>query len=447
MNIIILSHIRSLGKATGLIDAEKQHTIIIVCDAGFEQYEKPYLDGVSHILTVDNFNITEITKHIPNCDRIWCISENLLPIQSQLESFYGIDNLNPYTAEILSNKQKFDDHCRQIGLDQFIPKSITPLTETDLDLFEDREFITKPDIGSGLNIFFPESDKNSPLIEYQRWKNKNHFLEHLKKNNCYDKFFQLNKNGVFNKRFNNKPCRIMAQEFHESIVPPITTIGLLSRGKIKYSHWSKISKTNSSFLADPLSTPLESHSISHTAGLTTFRGTWQIDEEIIDTNIREQINYFIETLTNSLKIKNELFFAGPEYFVNKNNQVIAIDFNPRPAGVSSKFEKTPEKGNMYALLNNKPLTDKKKFFFGCSNLKPGVVKKVKSLEHLRPFLDVENIEIKEGTVIPEFQHAYHKTHILNFKILGNSQEELFAKYLKLNQQLQDCIIYEDDNET
>lgn len=239
----------------------------------------------------------------------------------------------------------------------------------------------------------------------------------------------------------------MAQEFHESIVPPITTIGLLSRGKIKYSHWSKISKTNSSFLADPLSTPLESHSISHTAGLTTFRATWQIDEEIIDTNIRKQINYFIETLTNSLKIKNELFFAGPEYFVNKDNQVIAIDFNPRPAGISSKFEKTPEKGNMYALLHNKPLTDKKKFFFGCSNLKPGVVKKVKSLEHLRPFLDFENIEIKEGTVIPEFQHAYHKTHRLNFKILGNSQKELFAKYLELNQQLQDCIIYEDDDNT
>lgn len=58
--------------------------------------------GQSVIVVTDNFNDIE-----GPFDRIWSISESLLPIQAQLELKWGINNLSISAAETLTDKKKF----------------------------------------------------------------------------------------------------------------------------------------------------------------------------------------------------------------------------------------------------------------------------------------------------------------------------------------------------
>ena len=57
-------------------------------------------------------------------DRIWTLSESLLPIQAQLEAKLGLKNLSVSASEVLIDKKKFDDFCIAIGLGDMIPKSV-----------------------------------------------------------------------------------------------------------------------------------------------------------------------------------------------------------------------------------------------------------------------------------------------------------------------------------
>ena len=40
-------------------------------------------------------------------------------------------------------------------------KVLHPTFHTQLDIFEGKEFFTKPDIGTGSNSFFPKSEQNT----------------------------------------------------------------------------------------------------------------------------------------------------------------------------------------------------------------------------------------------------------------------------------------------
>ena len=82
-------------------------------------------------------------------DRIYTISESLLPIQAKLEKEWGIKNVSERAADILSDKKKFDDLCISIGLQSLIPHNIIPTKPDDLDYWKDKPFIVKPVVGSG----------------------------------------------------------------------------------------------------------------------------------------------------------------------------------------------------------------------------------------------------------------------------------------------------------
>ena len=140
MNIIIIAHERSLNKAEGLLSAYKNEKVVLVVDKSPDIEYKPYAKLAKRILVTRNYDLVEITNKITECDKIWCVSENLLPIQSQLESYYGIDNLSPYAAEVLSNKQSFDNFCRSIGLEEFVPESVTPTFHKQLDIFKNKDY-------------------------------------------------------------------------------------------------------------------------------------------------------------------------------------------------------------------------------------------------------------------------------------------------------------------
>lgn len=440
MNVVIISHERSLNKAEGLLRAHKDDHVILVIDHQINFVDKPYAKLANKIILSKNFNVVEITSNIKTCDKVWCISENLLPVQSQLESFYGIENVSAFAAEVLSNKQMFDNYCRTIGLGDYVPASITPTFYNQLDLFKNSQIFSKPDIGTGSNVFFPNDNQNTPSIEYRRWNNKHHFLKYLKDKQIHNEFFDINKQGIYVERFNFKPCKIMLQEYYWSEIPGIAPIGYVANGEVNIEFYLRTSKTKYGDLLDINKNPVESHSVSQTSDIAKDRAVWVVAHNEIDEIIKQRISYFMSTIIKNLKIK-ELFFAGPDFHVS-GDKLIAIDFNPRPGQFINIIDQIQENKIISAIINKEPVSIKKKVLWGCAVLKPGKIKEIKSLSQINIYFNKQNTELKPGVVIPEFQNLQNKAFNINLNITGNSEQELFNNYKRINQLLQDCIIYE-----
>jgi len=327
MKIIILSHKRSLNKAEGLIEAYKDQEIYLVSDISPNKERRPFFKNVKSFVS-KGFDPVHITSNITTCDKIYTVSENLLPLQSQLESFYGIDNISPFAAEVLSNKQYFDDYCRTIGLEDFVPKSITPTFHSQLEIFSNKEIFTKPDIGTGTNVFLPDTDQNIPKIEYRRWNNYHHFLKFLKNTNFHNDFFNYNKSGIQNERFNYKSCKTMVQEYFFSEEPCLIPVGYVKNGIVNNICYLKTTKVNYGDLLDPLLTPIELHNKSRTSDIGKDLAVWSVKNEEVLPERHEKMQFFLQTLIDNLKIQ-DMIFVGPDFHISKG-KLIAIDFNPRP---------------------------------------------------------------------------------------------------------------------
>jgi hypothetical protein len=63
------------------------------------------------------------------------------------------------------------------------------------------------------------------------------------------------------------------------------------------------------------------------------------------------------------------------------------------------------------------------------------------MSHLQKYFNTQNVDIAPGTEIPEFQSLQNKSFNVNLDITGKDEQELFNNYIKVNQLLQDCIIY------
>lgn len=440
MNIIVISHERSLNKAEGILNLYKTENVYLIVDSYPDDVKKPYTKLAKKIIAIKNFDSVEISSKIKNCDKIICVSENLLPIQSQLESFYGIQNISAFAAEILSNKQKFDNYCREIGLEEYIPNSITPTFYNQLNVFKNSEIFTKPDIGTGSNVFYPGDDQNSPSIEYRRWNNKHHFLKHLKDKSIHNDFFDLNKQGIYSERFNFKPCRIMFQEYFWSTEPSICPIGYVNNGKVNIGFFVKNSKIKYGDLLDSDSNPIESHSVSKVSDIVRERAVWIVSNDEIPKSILDISKKFLQTVVDNLKIK-EMFFAGPDFHIS-NDRVIAIDFNPRPGQFINILDKLNNYSVMHSLMHGAEVKFDKKLLWGCAVLKPGKIKNISNLETVSKFFNAQNTDITIGTHIPEFQSLQNKRFNVNLDITGNNEKELFDNYKTVNQLLQSCITYE-----
>lgn len=439
MNIIILSHERSLNKCEGLLNAYQNENVILVLEQETDLSKKPYVKKANRTIISKGFDILSITNKIKSCDKIWSVSENLLPIQSQLEAYYGIKNLNPYAAEVLSNKQMFDNFCRNVGLGSYVPKSVTPLSHEQLDIFEHEEFFTKPDIGTGSNVFYPGSYQNIPDIEYRRWNNKNHFLTHLENKNLDSNFFDLNQSGMCNQRFNYKPCRIMAQEYHWSDEPSICPVGFVKDGIIKILFYLKISKVKFGDKISYKKNPIELHSLSEKSDIAKDLAVWVVSIGEIDSETHNSITFFLQTIISCLQVK-ELFFSGPDFHKSKNG-LIAIDFNPRPGQFLNILDKVNDDKLMPDIVKGNNIKIRKQLLWGCAILKPGKISYVNGLEYLAQYLNSNNTKIEEGVEIPEFQNLQNKNFNVNLNIVGKNEQELFYNYKTVIQLLQNCISY------
>jgi hypothetical protein len=439
MNIIILTHERSLNKTEGLLNALDGYNVHLVLDTSLSDVDRPYVKLANNIIVSKGFDIIDIVSKIPTCDKIWCASENLLPVQSQLESYYGINNITPFAAEVLSNKQLFDDFCRSIGLSQFVPQSITPTFHSQLDIFKNREIFTKPDIGTGSNVFFPGADQNAPDIEYRRWNNKYHFLQHLKDTSSHKDFFKFNKHGIHTARFNSKACKIMVQEYHWTEEPCVSPIGIVKDGIVNILCYIKVSKVKYGDKLDVNKNPTQLHSNSKNSDIAKDIAVWSVSADEVDPTKDQKMRFFLQTIVDKLQIK-DLFFAGPDFHIHSNN-LTAIDFNPR----SGQFMNILDKANGYtifsALLQGKDVTIKNKLLWGCAMLDSGTITNVKNLDAVSPFFNYQNTEISAGTVIPKFQNLQNKKFNVNLDIIGSNEQELFDRYKGVNQLLQSCITY------
>ena len=439
MNIIILSHRRSLNKAQGIINAYKDSNLLLVTDAATLDEKFSFLKNITQVHFVKAFDIINITRKIPNCDKIICVSENLLPIQSQLESYYEITNLTPFAAEVLSNKQTFDNFCRNVGLSNFVPKSITPTFHSQLEIFDNNEIFTKPDIGTGSNVFLPGSNQNQPKIEYRRWNNKHHFMKYLKDKNFHNDFFTINKVGIQNDKFNNKPCKIIVQEYHWSETPSVAPIGFIRDGKLNIVTYLKISKTKFGDILDNDKNPIELHSNSRTTDIAKNLAVWTVPKSEIDEDVHNKIVGFMQTIIDKLKIK-DLFYAGPDFHFS-NGKLIAIDFNARIGQMMNILDALESNNIFENIKNNLDPVINKQLLWGASLLKSGIIKSVASLEHIEHNLNYLNTELKPGVVVPEYQNLQNKEFNINLNVTGKTEQELFENYKQANQLLQNCITY------
>ena len=438
MNIIIMSHERSLNKAEGLLNHYKNDNTTLVVD-GVPKEEKTYTSYAKNIFSCRGFRPIDIIRNVPHCDKIWCVSENLLPIQSQLESYYGIDNLTPFAADVLSNKQTFDDFCRTIGLGHMVPKSLTPTFHSQLDTFGNNELFTKPDIGTGSNVFFPNSDQNQPNIEYRRWNNKHHFLKHLKDKGIHNEFFDINKKGIHLPRFNHLPCKIMVQQYHWSEGPSLIPIGFVHQGKVIILCYIKTTKVKYGDILDPNLNPAEQHSNSKMSDIAKDLAVWSVDENDIDEQQHNKMYHFLQTVVDNLKIQ-DLVFAGPDFHI-KDDRLIAIDFNPRPG----QFMNILDHMNGYTIISNliqgNPVDIKNKLLWGCAMLKPGKITAINNLDNVSRYFNHQNTQLNVGDVVPEFQNLQNKKFNVNLDVTGSNEQELFNNYRNVNQLLQNCITY------
>jgi len=439
MKTLIISHERSLNKCEGLVTALGKNCSIVT-DFGPAPDHKHFIDLPQEVFICKGFDILDITKRFHHVDRIYTISENLLPIQAQLESFYGIKNISAFAAEVLSNKQKFDDFCRQIGMDTLVPKSITPTFYNQLKTFKNKEMFSKPDIGTGSNVFYPGDDASNPVIEYRRWNNMHHFLDHIKSKNIHNEFFDYNRQGIHAQRFNFKPCKIMFQEYIWSEEPSISPYGYVKDGKVNIAFYVKNSKIKYGDKLDHNSNPIESHSKSKKSDIVRERAVWIVTADEVPVDFPGLCQFFLQTIVDKLAIK-DMFFAGPDFHFS-NGRKVAIDFNPRPGQFVNILDRMNDGKIISNMLQGKEINLQKRLLWGCAVLEPGKIKEVKNLENIAPYLNKQNTEIKTGIRIPAFQNLQDKHFNVNLDITGTNEQELFNNYISVNNNLRANILVE-----
>ena len=345
-------------------------------------------------------------------DRIYTVAESLLPLQAKLEKKWGLNNLSEKAADILSDKAKMDAWCGIIGLQNLIPFSVIPTNPGQLDRFKESPFIIKPIIGSG---------SKPGGLNYISFKNKKEFLLSIGDT----KFFTDNKTGWKDSEFNNRINQYMAQEqlpTKAEMWGPyyyVNESGILKnllwvKGKVAYNQIDEYRYETK---------PIEWMSFK---------------EQDIPTDIKQLANNFFERLVASLHLRN-MFFSGPDFY-KWNDNVKIIDCNPRIGQGLQQMDDVHKNTMIPRILKNKPFDYKKQIYWVMADLKPGKIKSVKDLSHLKEYLVVTNYKLKPGMEIPEFSHltSSGRTALL---ITGTNESDMRKTYQTVNKQLQECISY------
>ena len=343
-------------------------------------------------------------------DRIITVAESLLPIQAELEKRWGINNLSAESAAILSDKKSMDDFCISAGLGNLIPDSVIPKCPSDLDIFKDRPFIIKPTIGSGTKQYRP--------FDYVTYNNKRDFL--LSVDNS---FFEDNIKGYEHTVFNSRTSYYMAQEQ----LPDEAELYAPYYYGTKNILWVKSKITVKKI-----------DEYSHETRAVSWMS---VPTESVPLDVREEAQRFMDTVTSKLKLKN-MFFSGPDYYKWGSN-IKLIDANPRLGQGLQIIDSLHDYGIIPKILLGEPYVINKHFLWGISNLKPGKIKSVRDISHLKKYLARTNWELKPDMIIPEFQHIQMTENRCRtaFYIEGANESDMLETYRTVNAEVQASIEY------
>lgn len=367
---------------------------------------KAALEELGHTVTVitsDYDNIPE--KH----DRIWTLAESLLPIQAKYDKLWGINDMSMAAANVLTNKKHFDDFCVKIGLEEIVPKSVIPLSPDDI--FEG-PVIVKPTIGSGTKM---------NEIAYKSYYSKEELLLNLPSN-----FFELNKNGFTDSKFNNCLSHYMVQEklpFESKIYSPYYYIDNNGNGKVLFWAQGKLKrlvKNNNQFIDHPSSFHV-------------------VSQEEVPAKTVEHVNTLFEYITDFLQLKN-IFFAGPDFY-HYDNQVKYIDCNPR-IGQGIQLTNDIHPGYLSKIISGKDVNLETKWLWHAANLKPGKIKNIGDYSHLEKYIVKETSRklVKDG-VIKEQSNISDNFFNFNFIITGKDEPDMFNTYRAVQSEFQSLIEY------
>ncbi len=351
-------------------------------------------------------------------DRIYTISESLLPIQAKLEKEWGIKNVSERAADILSNKKKFDDLCISIGLQSLIPHNIIPTKPDDLDYWKDKPFIVKPVVGSG---------SKPGGLNYISFKNKKEFLSYCLNNKVSD-FFTNNEKGWKDPAFNNRINRYIVQDqlpTKSEIWGPYYYVN--DSGVIKDLLWVK---------GEVWYNQIDKYRYE-----TKLSQWMSFDEKDVPDDIKLYADRFYNKVINNLQLRN-MFFSGPDFYKWDNN-IKMIDCNPRIGQGLQQMDDVHNNTIVSKILNDEPFSFNKQILWKISKLKPGKIKSVKDVSHLKEYwVKTNNDRLRPGETILEYTHiTSERVPRISFLITGTNESDMLKTYQTVNDQLQNCIEY------
>jgi hypothetical protein len=358
-------------------------------------------------------------KIIGPYDRIWSMAESLLPLQAKLEKEWGIKNVSVESANILTNKKKFDDFCIQCGLESFIPYSTIPPNLSDLDYFNNKPFIIKPVIGSGTKQNY---DTN---IAYFSYRNKNDFMKRVP----VDLLFYTNQKGFTDPDFNNVTNYYMAQEHlnHPMVYAPYGYVNEYG----EYRHiFTIVGKCIDNQIDD----------LTFESKPTNWFSVPDID---LPPAVIKWRDYFFNTIIDELQIKS-MFFAGPDFYYDGRYDIKIIDCNPRLGGGLTLMNELHNGNLVKQAICNEQLEINTQFYWVNADLKPGKIKEVGDINWLEPYMANTSKKIEPGQNIPKF--AFNTLDVKDeakiiFVIPGKEKSDMINTYRTLNEKLQSCISY------
>jgi len=371
-------------------------------------------------LRANGHNVDVVTENFDDIvgpyDRVYTISESLLPIQAKLEKQWGINNVSEKAADILSDKSKMDNWCIDIGLNSIVPHSVIPTDHTHLDVFENKPFIIKPVIGSGAK---PGG------LNYLSFKNKKDFLLHAESS-----FFEDNKKGKSDGEFNNRNNYHMAQEQLPDDAVLWGPYGYVNdKREFKILLWARGKTAH--------------NQISQYSYETKGSGWMSFDAKDVPKDVIETADNFFNKLIPSLNLKN-MFFSGPDFY-KWEDTIKYIDCNPRLGQGLQQMDSIHRNEIMPKVLNDESVSFNKQFYWVASKLKPGTIKSVKDISHLSNYFVSTNNHLdrlKPGKTIPKFTHITADRQLrISFLITGADENEMEKTFNLVNTELQNCIEY------
>ena len=355
----------------------------------------------SAIIT-DEDNLEEIKG---DYNRIFTMSESLLPLQYELEQRLGINNLTKKSVEILTNKFKMDEYARSLGF-TITPKSVLPKQTEDLNIFGDKPVFVKPVIGSGTK----DQHHNFP---YTAFKNKDELLKYVKFDTWLDK------------DFNNMQNQLMVQEYlpdHSEIYACYVYVN--SRGRVTPLYWIKGSMKR-----------INQSEICWQPRNQSFEG---IPTTEVPGRLKHSIYNFYQKIIDGLKIKNMLMVADFYYF---DDTIKFIDLNPRIGQGTVMYDDLCDNEFLPSVFAEMPLPEFRRHLWKETNLKSGIIKSVGDYRSIEGADLASNWFLQDGVIIPEEYCISGQNFHFSLFISKKEKTDMYETYRSSHSSLQACLEY------